>query len=292
MANQPELILDARAALGEGAIWHSRRGVLHWVDILGHTVRTFDPAANRHWAVDVGETVGTVVPTRGERLLVALQRVFALLDPEQGVAERFPEQPVEAEDNRFNDGKCDPTGRLWVGGISLRGRKEVSELVCLHPDRSVTRHVGAITCSNGLAWSHDHALFYYIDTPTRRIDVFDYDAGSGRISGRRPLFVFPEGTGYPDGMTIDRDGRLWVAMWEGWKVLCVDPAAGKIVDEVPVPAARVTSCAFGGPELADLYITTARVGLEGAALERQPLAGGLFRVRPGVRGVAAFEWAG
>lgn len=152
--------------------------------------------------------------------------------------------------------------------------------------------VEGVTISNGLAWSRDASTLYYIDTPTRAVAAFDYDRARGTVSGRRVAIEVPETMGSPDGMTIDAEGRLWIAQWDGGCVGRWDPTSGRLLERIPVPARRVTSCAFGGPALEDLYITTARTGLDERSLAEEPLAGGLFRVRPGVAGIPAVPFAG
>lgn len=141
-----------------------------------------------------------------------------------------------------------------------------------------------IAISNGIVWTSDRSTMYYIDSPTRRVDAFDYHPDTGEISNRRTAFEIPDGLGYPDGMSIDAEDRLWVALWNGWSVVRFDPQNGKLLDRIELPVANVTACAFGGPELNELYITTARKGTSDEELEKQPHAGGLFRVKVDVRG--------
>ncbi len=162
----------------------------------------------------------------------------------------------------------------------------------LDTDLSVHRVLGDVTVSNGLAWSFDRRTLYYIDSPTRVVSAFDYDDEAGTITGRRVAVTVPEELGSPDGMTIDSEGKLWVAHWGAGAVCRWDPDGGHLLEKIDVPAAHTTSCAFGGEDLGDLYITTARSGRSREDLEAQPLAGGLFRVRPGARGVPAFEFTG
>jgi sugar lactone lactonase YvrE len=164
-------------------------------------------------------------------------------------------------------------------------------LYCLHPDLTVQRMVPNVSVSNGLAWSLDHTTMYFVDSPTRRIVGFDYELGSGSIGNERTIFQVPEGAGFPDGMTIDAEGHLWLALWEGGRVLRVDPTVGAISDEIVMPVSRPTSCCFGGPDLEDLFITSAS-NLPAHQRRREPQAGGVFRVRPGVKGLPASDFAG
>ena len=292
MGGKPELVLDARALLGEGAIWDARRGVLHWVDIEGFLVHTFDPRTGRDRAVPVGEHVGCLAPRARGGLVVALRRGLAVLDPETGALEPRVAPPGHLPEVRFNDGRTDPQGRLWAGTMELSFRPGAASLWRLDPDWSLHRMVEGVTISNGLAWTRDAATLYYIDTPTRAVVAYDYDRTTGAIAGGRVVVRVPEAMGFPDGMTIDSSDNLWIAQWDGGCVSCWDPRGGRPLERIEVPARRVTSCAFGGPGLDELYITTARNGLDPATLTREPLSGGLFRVQPGVSGLASVEFAG
>lgn len=285
-----ELVLDARATLGEGALWHDGR--LLWVDIEGCLVCRFDPRNGRNESWNVGQRSGTVVPRAAGGLLVAVQQGIGRLDPATGAFAVFVEPERGRDDVRFNDGKCDPRGRFFAGTMALtKPRGKRGALFRLDPDGAITRVISDVGTSNGLAWSHDEQTFYFIDTPTHEVSAFDYDAESGAISRRRAAVRFADEQ-HPDGMTIDAAGNLWVALWGGWGVVCCDPRTGKILEKIEVAASQTTSCAFGGPDLQSLYITSARNGLDAATLRNQPAAGGIFVARPGVRGVAAFAFAG
>lgn len=292
MSREADLVLDAKATLGEGAIWHARRQVLYWVDIEGRTVHTYDPKTGKDRAIDVGQAVGTVVPRRSSGLMLALHHGFAHLNLRTKKL-TFVSDPEAGLPNRFNDGKCDPSGRFWAGtmpyekGADPRG----GALWCLHADGRVEKKVKGIGCSNGIAWGLDKKTMYYIDTVTKEIWAYDYDDRTGAISRRRTIVTVPDNEGVPDGMTIDAEEMLWVAHWGGWQVIRWDPRTGKKLRSIRLPAEKITSCAFGGRDLGDLYVTSARVALDEQALKKQPHAGGLFLVRPGVKGVEAFEFA-
>lgn len=288
----PELVLDARATLGEGAIWDSREQRLYWVDIEPGRLHVFYPSQGTDLAFELGEMVGTVVPRKGGGVMLALQRGFAAFNLKTGELTRWSDPEAHLPRNRFNDGKCDPAGRFWAGTISLDREPCAASLYCMDTDGRVQTMLKGVTNSNGIAWSLDGTAMYYINTPTRRVTQFDYDSTSGRIANPRNVIIIPLNEGKPDGMTIDSEGMLWIAMWGGGCVGRWDPRTGTQLDIVRVPAMRVTSCAFGGEKLDELYITTARTGLSEFELADQPHAGGLFRTRPGVAGVAAFEFAG
>jgi sugar lactone lactonase YvrE len=293
-ASEFELLLDAQALLGEGAIWNDALRRLHWIDIEGQRVFTYNPATGENRACDVAQMVGTVVPRARGGLMLALQEGFATLDLATGRVELWPRPPEhDSAVVRFNDGKCDPAGRFWAGTMALRkGPKPLGRLYRLDVDGSAHVMLEGVGTSNGIAWSLDRRTLYYIDTPLLRVDAFDYDDATGAIANRRTNFTIPPGIGRPDGSTIDAEGMLWVAMWDGWRVTRWDPHTGRLLQTIRLPVSRVTSCAFGGPDLGTLYVTSARNGLSDAQLALQPLAGGLFKVTPGVCGVRAPAYQG
>jgi sugar lactone lactonase YvrE len=288
---QADLLVDAHAHLGEGPVWDDRERCLWWVDIMGRAIHRTDPATGRDDVVPVGQLVGAVVVRASGGLVAAVQDGFVAVDPASGRVE--PLAPVEAGDRttRMNDGKVDPAGRFWAGTMGVDHRPDAGALYRLDPDLRVTPMVPRTTISNGLDWSSDGRTMYYIDTPTRRVDRFDFDPATGAISGRRPAVAIRDGAGSPDGMTVDADGYLWVALWDGWAVERYGPD-GRLDRRVDVPAQQASSCAFGGPDLDQLFITTAQEGFPPGGRPDQPHAGGLFVCRPGVRGRAAHRFAG
>jgi sugar lactone lactonase YvrE len=201
-----------------------------------------------------------------------------------------PEQDLPG--NRFNDGKCDPAGRFWAGTLALDGTPKVASLYRIDADLSVHKMLGEVSCSNGIVWTLDGQTMYYIDTFLRRVDAFDYEYQTGEISGRRVAFEIPSEMGFPDGSTLDSEGMLWVALWQGGAVSRWNPETGELLQVVKVPAPNVTSCAFGGPNLDRLYITTARNGMSDQALAEHPLAGGVFFADVSATGLPAFAFAG
>lgn len=290
-SGRAELVLDARADCGEGPTWDAERGQLIWVDIHKGLVHRFEPSADRDVFVDAGQSVGAAVPTGSGGLMLAGRDGFALLDEASGQVTMIAEVEADDPQMRMNDGKCDRRGRFWAGTMELDGRRPVGSLYRLDPDRTVVRVLTGTTISNGLAWSPDDRTMYYIDSPTHGIDAFSFEPETGAPSKRGRLAQFPPEWGLPDGMAVDERGFLWVAFWGGGAVRSFTPD-GRPSAVIELPVSLVTSCAFGGDDLRELFITSARVGLSDRELEAQPQAGGLFRVRPGVAGMAQSRFGG
>jgi sugar lactone lactonase YvrE len=274
-----------RVEHAEGPFWHDGR--LGWVDIMagrlwlagfdGETLT--DPRS-----YDVGRPLGAAVPRAGGGWLLAAGTAFLTLD-EDGTVTPLTEDLADASVVRMNDGKCDPAGRFWAGTMAFDERPKAGSLYVF--DGSVRTVLEGVTISNGLAWSPDHRTMYYIDTPTGRVDAFDYDEDGGEVSGRRP-FAEVEG-GHPDGMTLDDEGCLWVALWGGGAVRRFDPS-GRPAGTVRLPVTNVSSCCFGGPGGTTLFITTSQQGLSPEQRAAEPGAGRIFRVEPGVSGPPGFRF--
>lgn len=281
---KPEVVGSRVSQWGEGPIWHQDR--LLYVDIESHLVVAFDPATGLEKVWNVGQRVGTVVPRARGGLVWAGDEGFFFLDEATGVSTAIADPEPGRTDNRFNDGKCDPAGRLWAGTINLKKQPEAA-LYCLDTDLTVARKFGPVTNSNGIVWSGDGRTMFYIDTPSKRVRAFEFDVETGAIAAERVVWDTQADASSPDGMTIDSEDRLWIAFCHGAKVVCYDPAAGKVLEQIDFPCIETTACAFGGDDLGDLYVTTGiKPGLEEAA------AGRLFVCRPGARGVPAVAFAG
>ena len=278
-----DCVLDAKAVLGEGPVWRAETQDLVWVDIESARVCCFNPATGENQTWDVGEKPGLAVPTKQGDLILGTSVGFVRLDLASGVLSPIIDPEQDLPNNRFNDGKVDPEGRLWAGTMGLDEAPNVGSLYRLNRNLSTDKLFDQVTISNGMAWTSDQKTFYYIDSPTRRVDVFDCDMAGGTVSDRRTAFGLPEGMGYPDGMCIDNEGMLWVALWQGWGVARFAPG-GALLAKVEVPVECVTSCCFGGENWDELYITTSSRDLDETGRAEQPLAGGLFRCRPGVSG--------
>lgn len=286
-----ECVWPAGAVLGEGALWDEGRGQLWWVDIKGPALNRYDPANGARWSWMPPCRITALGLAGSDRLIASSDLGFVLVEPE---AERLvplhhPETAIPG--NRFNDGKVDPQGYFWAGSMDDAEEETTrGTLYRFAPDGSCEAMLGGFHVPNGPAFAHDGRSFYVNDTARRRTDRVRLD-GSGAIAARETFLTFAEGEGYPDGMTVDAAGNLWIAFWDGWCVRCFSPE-GAPIDRIELPVARPTSCAFGGPALDQLFITSASVGLSDAERDEQPLAGGLFVV-PGVaRGVAAPHFGG
>jgi len=276
-----------RVEHAEGPFWYDGR--FGWVDIMAGRLwlAGFDGTdLTEPRSHDVGRPLGAAVPRTAGGWVLAAGTGFASLD-EDGTVTPLTEDLADPSGIRMNDGKCDPAGRFWAGTMPYDESRPVGSLYVF--DGRPRTVLDGVTISNGLGWSPDHRRMYYIDTPTGRVDVLDYDEDTGAVSGRRP-FVEVEG-GHPDGMTVDDEGCLWVALWGGGAVHRYDPA-GRLARVVRLPVTNVSSCCFGGPGGSTLFVTTSRQGLSDARREAEPDAGRIFRVDPGVSGPPGFPFGG
>jgi sugar lactone lactonase YvrE len=283
----PEVVSDEVAQLGEGALWNPFNNTLLWIDIEGKKLHVFDPKSKLNQSIELNQRIGTVVPINETEVLVALKDGIYQLNTQTEALKKMADPEPDRTDNRFNDGKCDPNGRFWVGTMSMNGLDNQGALYCVYPDFSVEKKIDSVSISNGIVWSLDKTKMYYIDTPTRKVVEYQYDNATGAISAPRDAIVIPDSLGFPDGSTLDVEGMLWIAMWNGHSLTRWNPQTGELLQRLEVPALNVTSCAFGGENLDVLYITTAFLGMDEDQQAQYPLAGQLFAVKPGVKGVSA-----
>ncbi len=280
-----KLLLDSHAVLGEGAIWNHSENKYYWVDIEQGILHSYHPADCKQEHFELGHRAGTVVPEEPGTVIVALENGIHRFDPVTGELTFLLNPESDLEDMRYNDGKCDPSGRFWVGSMAVRGeRKNRASLYRMDNDTTITRVLENITVSNGICWSADETKMYYTDSPTKEIWQFDYDRNTGNISNKKVVIKTGDGMGVPDGMAIDSEGMLWVAHYGGSGVYCWNPRTGQLLRKIHVPARNVTSCAFGGKDLKSLFITTA--GGSGDKSDNSP-DGNVFVARPGVIGTKA-----
>jgi sugar lactone lactonase YvrE len=289
--NRLECVWDAHAALGEGPLWSMKKQALYWVDILNHRLHRYSPSGEqRTWQFD--QEISCVAERAdAEGLIVALRHGFAGFNP--ATEELVPLAQLEAHipTNRFNDGKCDRFGRFWAGTMDFDAQRSTGSLYRLSPDLHYAKMDSDYVVTNGPTWSPDDKTMYHNDSVNGRVYAFDYDLESGEISNKRLFLRFSKEDGSPDGMTTDAEGGLWIAHWGAGKITRHD-AEGKVLQTVALPCSQVTSCAFGGPNLRTLYITTAAAGLSRQQLEHEPSAGGLFAVDLDVAGIPANPFRG
>jgi gluconolactonase len=278
--NELEVVADVRALLGEGPVWNDATQQLMWVDILGRRIHAYDPAAETSRAWQLSETVTALCPGADGGYIVATTTGVARLDLERASLTPLAARP---SGDRMNDAKADPRGR-FVGGTLTEARLPgASGLYSFERADEPKVLASDVTVANGLGWSPDGALMYFADTPTLRIDVFDYDIESGGATNRRCFVDLAGLDGRPDGLTVDADGHVWVAMVRAGLIHRFSPR-GDCESTITVPAKFVTSCGFGGSDLADLYITTGCLGMPEPEFLNQPHAGALFRLRTSTHG--------
>jgi sugar lactone lactonase YvrE len=284
-------VLPARALLGEGPLWDPEDRCLYWVDIKGRAVHRFDPATGRDTRWPTPETVGSLARRARGGLVLALRSGFHALDLDTGAITALLEPELDRPENRFNDGKPDRRGRFWAGSMHERGTAATGALYRLDPDGGCHRMVDGLAISNALCWSPDGRTMYHADTIQRTVWAWDSDPERGEIANRRVFVTLSGDEGHPDGATVDADGFVWLAHWDGWQLTRHDPT-GRAERVVRLPVQRPTCPAFGGPELDVLYVTSASIGLAPDALAAQPCAGGLLALDPGVRGLAEARYPG
>lgn len=285
-----EMLLDLRAELAEGPVWDAAAGRLIFVDSERGRIFRFEPATRQLDYLEPGGVIGIAIPRSGGGY--AASSADGLLDVDEKGRSRLL-VPVERTlpGQRMNDAKCDSRGRLFSGTLSLPFAKGASALYRIDPDLSLHLVHAGVTVSNGIGWNPDETVMYYIDTYTRGIDCFRYDVDTGDIADRRRFADVDRLDGFPDGLCVDVEGGVWVALYMGGRIRRYAPD-GTISAEVRLPVSGVTSCNFGGDGLTDLYITTARHGVPEDILRREPLAGALFRCRPDVPGLPSYRFAG
>jgi len=286
-------VLEIRSNLGEGPLWHGGERRLYWLDLLRPAVYRFDPASggNEQVRAEIGSYVGGLVFRRSGGWIVVKEDGISAVDAVSGRRQVLLHPEADLPGNWFNDCKCDRQGRLWTGSAD-RGEKEASgNLYVIDATLRARKVDSGIICANGPAFSPDGKAAYFADSYVRKIFRYDIDPASGEVGPRCPFATVPDDAGVPDGMTVDADGFLWSAHWDGWRVTRYAPD-GRIDRVIEVPVPRPTAPAFGGEDLRTLYITSANGGLSEAQLKEAPLSGSLFACEPGVRGLPEPSFAG
>lgn len=279
-----EHILEVRNQLGEGPLWDSKKETLLWVDIEGHCFHQFCPTTAKFETNDTGISICTLgLVEDSTKLLMATTRGLAFWNwLDQSLVPILSNPEPERRESRLNDGSADRQGNFWVGTL---GPDSNSSLYRLGRGHRLCRMDSGFGVSNGIAWSPDNRTMYFTDSRSRIIFAYDFDASTSSIANRRILIEVPEGEGVPDGLTVDSEGFLWSARWGGARIVRYDPA-GLLVREFMLPVTYPTSCAFGGRNLDELYVTSAQCPLSVSDCLKEPLAGDLFRIDARVRGLA------
>lgn len=287
-----ECVWPAGAVLGEGPLWDDTEQAVYWVDIKQPAIHRFRPGDGDCTTWPLTERIGSIARRRDKPgFVAAFTSGFAFLDLETGAVDKIGDPEPDRPGNRFNDGKCDSAGRFWAGSMDDEESEAAGWLYRLDPDLTWTQTDGPYRVTNGPAFSPDGATIYHTDSPGRT--VYQLTVGAdGSLSDKRVFVHFEDPAwGYPDGMTVDAEGCLWVAHWAGWRITRFTPA-GAVDRVIELPVAKVTSCAFGGPDLDTLYITSASIDLDEVERRDQPLAGGLFALQTDVAGLPAARFAG
>ena len=276
------------ASLGEGAVWDHKNNRLLWIDITDGKVFVFTPSDGKNVEISVGKMIGTVVPYEKNKVVVALEDgIYELdLETEKLTFICTPENPV-VKGNRYNDGKCDAQGRLWVGTMNMKENTPTAGLYIVKGNGECQQVLKNVITSNGICWSLDNKKMYYHDSPLRTISAFDCDLNAGIISNREEIVKMPKDMGNADGNTIDADGMVWVANWGGACASQWNPHTGQLLQKIEVPAYNVASVAFGGENLDDLYFTTTSKFMPEDKVSLYPDAGKLFVCKPGCKGIKA-----
>ena len=291
-----EILVDQKALNGEGPAWDAEKQVLYWVDIKRATIFVYDPVLQTNRSINLSDqftSIGTVAPCKNGGLLFAPDRKIAALDLATLEIKILTELEKDMPGNRFNDGKCDPYGRFLVGSMARQpDGKPVGSLYCVETDLTIRKLRDGLIISNGMGWSPDFLQFYLADSDSRDIWVYDYDLERGEIENQRVAFHLADLPGVADGLTVDEEGLIWLAIWDGACITRWNPKNGKMVEKHDFPALRTTSCVFGGMNMDELYITSATIDLSDQDWKDYPYNGALMRKKLGVKGMETFAFMG
>ncbi len=286
-----EKVCGIRCKLGEGPCWDGSNQILYWIDIIKKNIHSFNFNNNKTKTINLEKYIGSIGLRRNGGIVAALQDGFYFIDEKTGEAELIKRVKDNSDHKRFNDGKIDALGNFWAGTVSYDEEQPIGILYCLKSDFKLLKFFNGITISNGITWSSDNKKMYYIDTPTMKVDIFDFNIESNYLGNRKIAFEIPKDIGYPDGMTIDIEDKLWIAHWGGHKVCRWDPITKKIIEIIKIPVKRVSCCTFGGKDLSELFITTASVGFtENLTDNIERDSGCIYKVETKTKGLESFKF--
>ncbi|MCQ2233715.1 MAG: SMP-30/gluconolactonase/LRE family protein [Paludibacteraceae bacterium] len=284
-----EVELDTIMQVGEGPIWDYKYNRLLWIDTQG-SLMIYSPETKKNQVIALDRQIGTVIPYLEDTVLVGLCDGIYEMSLTTKQLKFIADPEGRAAGNRYNDGKCDAEGRLWIGTMDKDCTPKKAAFFCVEPDGNHRQILDSVTISNGVTWSPDGKTMYYQDTPTLQVSAFDFDAKSGKASNRKEVIRFTEDMGTPDGNAMDEEGMLWVANWGAACVTRWNPATGELLQKIDVPALNVAALAFGGKDMETLFITTASLWMPEDKAGKYPQAGKMFSVKPGVKGAKCNYW--
>jgi sugar lactone lactonase YvrE len=273
--------------LGEGPMWNRERNSLFWVDIERKSIYEFSEVSQAFHEWELGYRVSMIVQDVDGHLILALQGGLAKFDLHTRELHWLIDIEKNIAGNRSNDGGCDAKGRIWIGTMDINFKQGAGSLYYFDKNIQLKKQLQQVTISNGLVWTADNKKAYYIDSPTQTVKSYDFNLETGNLSSPKTVIQIPKEMGTPDGMSIDEEGMLWIAHWGGFGVYRWNPHDGKFLEKIEVPAPNVSSCTFGGQNMDQLFITTARQELSDAALEKYPDSGSVFTTKMPVKGIAA-----
>ena len=291
MSERVEVALRGQADLGEGPWWDAHAGELLWVDLLVGEIHRFNPLSGTDVSFGVRQPVGMVARRRSGGLVCAVREGVMFVERDGSAAQLVADVEGALQHLRMNDGACDPAGRLWAGTMAVDLSPSQGSLYRIEPDLQVTAVRSGVSISNGLDWSPDGRTFYYTDSTTRCVDAYDFDVSTGDLSNRRLLLEMSDPVATPDGLAVDAEGNLWIAMWDGGCVRQYSPR-GSLLRTIELPVSRPTSVAFGGARLDQLFITSARGGISDAQLSAERHAGSIFVAEGLATGRLPYDFAG
>lgn len=282
-------IWNGHNTLGESPLWDPHRQLLYWIDIEQARLFAFNPDLIEYESWSLPDKPGCIALHKNGGLIATLRKSFVTIELPNGIVSSLNQALAQRQDVRFNDGKCDRQGRFWAGTAEIEEKLPLGGLYRLDKQGVAELVDEGFTVSNGIGWNLKNTIMYFTDSPARIIYQYDFDAESGKISNRRPFIRFAEDEGYPDGLTVDSEGYLWVAHWDGWRVSRFSPE-GKVDKVIEMPVQRPTSCCFGGKDMDILFVTSASRDLSPEELAKGPQAGALFAIPMEVKGLPEPEY--